>query len=71
MPENKVTKSGDEGGKALVINIDAESKEEAFQEWTAQLSEIQEEETVIGFKRIEDDTEGTYRIKGEVYVEEN
>jgi hypothetical protein len=71
MPDNKVTKSGDQGGKAITINITAETREAAFKEWTSKLSELNEQENVKGFKRIEDDTQGEYKISGEVYVEEN
>ena len=67
-----VVKSGSQDGKAISINIEAESKEDAFMQWTERMTEIKEEdgEDVIGFKRVEDESGGDFTIKGEVYVSE-
>lgn len=70
MADNKVTKSGEQGGKAITVKISGESKEEAFQQWTERMTELNQNENVKGFKRIEDDSGTQYNINGEVYVEE-
>ena len=68
-----VKKSGDQTDNIVTVNISAESKDDAFVEWTNRMGEVKEEEEndIVGFKRIESEEGGEFTIKGEIYLEED